>query len=216
MAAQTGKGSIVQMEKGKPKGKCRKWKLVVSLGRDPRTGKYPQKARALHGTYTQAQKALTEFVAEINGGVVVRRSAWTFKDYADHFCELREKSGDYAASTNDATRGRLRQISRHIGGLKMQEITPHRPGDGLPRHAQRQDGPRQTRQGHHAQRHPQGRVPHVRPREEGGRHHRESVRHRRHAEPRHRGEEAPYGGCRPGAYRQARPGRQHGVREPSA
>lgn len=55
---------------------------------------------------------------------MVRRSAWTFKDYADHFCELREKSGDYAASTNDATRGRLRQISRHIGGLKMQEIIP--------------------------------------------------------------------------------------------
>lgn len=37
-AAQTGKGSIVQMEKEKPKGKCRKWKLVVSLGRDARTG----------------------------------------------------------------------------------------------------------------------------------------------------------------------------------
>lgn len=87
-------------------------------------GQVPAKARAFHGTYTQAQKALAEFVAEINGGEVVRRSAWTFKDYADHFCELREKSGDYAASTNDATRGRLRQISRHIGGLKMQEITP--------------------------------------------------------------------------------------------
>ena len=54
----------------------------------------------------------------------MRRSAWTFKDYADHFCELREKSGDYAASTNAATRGRFRQISRHIGGLRMQEITP--------------------------------------------------------------------------------------------
>lgn len=42
-AAQTGEGSIVQMEKGKPKGKCRKWKLVVSLGRDARTGKYPRR-----------------------------------------------------------------------------------------------------------------------------------------------------------------------------
>ncbi|MDO4401303.1 MAG: hypothetical protein Q4D27_10205 [Coriobacteriia bacterium] len=62
----------MQVEKGKPKGKCRKWKLVVSLGRDARTGKYPQKARAFHDTYTQAQKALAEFVAEINGGAVVR------------------------------------------------------------------------------------------------------------------------------------------------
>lgn len=49
-------------------------------------GQVPAKARAFHGTYTQAQKALAEFVAEINGGEVVRRSAWTFKDYADHFC----------------------------------------------------------------------------------------------------------------------------------
>ena len=54
MAAQTGKGFIVQMEKGKPKGKCCKWKLVVSLGRDARMGKYPQKACAFHGTYTRA------------------------------------------------------------------------------------------------------------------------------------------------------------------
>lgn len=168
MAAQTGKGSIVQMEKGKPKGKCRKWKLVVSLGRDARTGKYPQKARAFHGTYTQAQKALAEFVAEINGGEVVRRSEGKAPpDKPPH--RRAEDAGDY----------------------------PHRHGDGLPRvsvnatftiftnvfspmvvfavaltprHAQRQGGTRQATQGHYAQRHPQGRVAHVRPREEGGRH----------------------------------------------
>lgn len=46
MASKMGKGTIVAMEKGK----CRKWKLVVSLGRDPITGKYAQKSRVFHGS----------------------------------------------------------------------------------------------------------------------------------------------------------------------
>ena len=48
MAKINGKGCIYQVDKGadgkKPKAKCRKWRLVVSLGKDPRTGSYRQKA----------------------------------------------------------------------------------------------------------------------------------------------------------------------------
>ena len=40
MAETKGSGSIIQLEKDKPKGKCRRWQLRVSVGRDPRTGRY--------------------------------------------------------------------------------------------------------------------------------------------------------------------------------
>ena len=49
MAGKVCKGSIIQLEKDKPRSKCRKWKLQVSLGRDPVTGKYPKKSRVFHG-----------------------------------------------------------------------------------------------------------------------------------------------------------------------
>lgn len=67
MAETKGKGAIIQLEKDKPRSKCRKWQLRVSLGRDPRTGKYRQKTRYFTGTYTQAKAALREFIAEIEG-----------------------------------------------------------------------------------------------------------------------------------------------------
>ena len=124
MAKKNGTGSIVQLEKGKPKGKCRKWKLVVSLGRDPLTGKYRQKNRAFHGTWSEAQKALREFVGEVEGKKVVVRTSWTFDEYAEHFCEMREASGDFADQTLYGSRKNLHQISHILGNMKIQSITP--------------------------------------------------------------------------------------------
>ena len=67
MASKGLKGYVVKKE-DKPKGKCRKWMLRVSLGKDLLTGKYPQKARSFTGTWTEAQRALREFVDEIERG----------------------------------------------------------------------------------------------------------------------------------------------------
>ena len=124
MSSKTGNGSIIPLEKGKPKGKCRKWKLQVSLGRDPITGKYPKKSRTFHGTWSEAQKALRAFVGEVEGGTVVKRSQWTFNDYADHFIDVRRATGDFTDISLDTTRTRLKQIGHLIGHLKMQEVTP--------------------------------------------------------------------------------------------
>ena len=124
MATKSSQGLIIQMEKGKPKGKCRKWKLRVSLGKDPITKKYPQKTRAFEGTWSEAQKALAEFVAEVQKGSVVQRSAWTFDDYIGHFIDLREASGELTPMSLDATKKRLMSIAHLIGHLRMQEITP--------------------------------------------------------------------------------------------
>ena len=124
MASKASKGSIVQLEKSKQKGKCRKWRLVVSLGRDPITGKYPQKARVVHCTYSEAKAALAKFMDELEKGEVVRRSTYTFDDYADHFIETRKASGEVAPGTIDRERDKLKSIGFLIGKMKLQEITP--------------------------------------------------------------------------------------------
>ena len=53
MAKVIGEGTIVQLEKDKPKSKCRKWQLRVPVGLDPRTGKYKTRTRRVNDmTYT--------------------------------------------------------------------------------------------------------------------------------------------------------------------
>ena len=45
------KGSLIKLEKDKDNSKCRKWKIVLYLGRDPLTKKHQQKAKRFSGTY---------------------------------------------------------------------------------------------------------------------------------------------------------------------
>lgn len=129
MADRTnGRGSIYQLDKGrdgkKPRSKCRKWRLVVSLGKDPKTGKYRQKAKNFNGTYTQAQAALLEFVAQIEGGEVVKRSGWTFNGYAKHYVDTRVAAGEIQERTATSLRGTLKALGHRIGELRLQDITP--------------------------------------------------------------------------------------------
>ena len=129
MAEKTnGKGSIYQLDKGengnKPKAKCRKWKLVVSLGKDPRTGKYKQKARIFQGSYTEAQRELRKFVAEIEGGQIVKKNGWTFNDYAKHYVDTRVAAGEIQERTETHLRSTLRTLGYRIGELRLQDITP--------------------------------------------------------------------------------------------
>ena len=122
MATKTSKGSIIQLEKGRPKGKCRKWRLVVSLGRDPETGKYPQKARTFHGTFTEAQKALREFSDEIANGRVVRKNTWTVNEYIEHFMAERKESGEYARRTLGCNQRSLDAVAHLIGAMNIQDV----------------------------------------------------------------------------------------------
>lgn len=89
MAEVKGQGSIIQLEKDKPKSKCRKWQLRASVGMDPRTGKYKTRTRRFSGTYTQAKAALREFIAEIEDNRVHVRAGTTFEECAEDFMARR-------------------------------------------------------------------------------------------------------------------------------
>lgn len=126
-----GTGSIVALEKGKDgkkkeRSKCRRWRLVVSLGRDPKSKekRYRQKSRNVQGTYTEAQRELRKFIEELESGDVVLRSTWTYNDYAEHFIEARKASGKFAERTISSNRYELASLGRLVGNLKMQDITP--------------------------------------------------------------------------------------------
>ena len=117
-----GQGTIVQLEKDKPRGKCRKWQLRASVGLDPRTGKYKTRTRRFCGTYTEAKSALRDFIAEIEDNKVVTRSGTTFKECADDFMARRIASGNYTDNTNEAYARYFKAACRHIGFAEVTTI----------------------------------------------------------------------------------------------
>ena len=141
MANGYGNGSIIQLDKGKdgkkPKSKCRKWRLVVSLGRDPHgtpapegrgdggkakkaKPRYRQKAMNFQGTYTEAQAALREFREKAVNGDVVTRNSWTFDEYGKHYVDARLAAGEIEKRSADSFKVQLNMIGYLIGSMKMQ------------------------------------------------------------------------------------------------
>ncbi len=60
-----GAASIIQLEKDKTKGKCRRWQLRLLIGRDLTTGEYLCKTRVVRGAYFEAQRELRAFIEEV-------------------------------------------------------------------------------------------------------------------------------------------------------
>ena len=124
MAKVTGEGSIVQLEKDKPKSKCRKWQLRVPVGLDPRTGKYRQRTRVFRGTFTEAKAALREFIDEIERDEVQGRTDYTFEEYCARFIERRRLGKEVAATTLVRQEWQFKAACRHIGKANLAKITP--------------------------------------------------------------------------------------------
>ncbi len=127
-----GTGSVVQMEKGVPRGKCRKWQLRVSVGMDPRTGRYRQRTRTVSGTYTEARKALPAFIEELSGQQPKRSGEIpTFRECSLEWLERRSRTKEVAESSIAWYRTHLRNLSRHIGFARVDKLTGEQVQDAL-------------------------------------------------------------------------------------
>ena len=109
------KGSTIQqLEKDKPKARCRKWRLWA-------TTDHGRKSKRFTGTYTQAQEALRAWVSDLEGHVP---NADTFAAYAESWRLWREKSGGLEEQTLVNDKRNVAVLSRQLGDMRMDEITP--------------------------------------------------------------------------------------------
>ena len=90
-------GTIQQLDKGKPRNKCRKWRLCVHVD-----GK--RRSKRFTGSVSDAKAALQQWRAELSEKP---SDALTFAQYAAQFYSLRESTGNYSASTVAQTRTAL-------------------------------------------------------------------------------------------------------------
>lgn len=124
MADTDGDGFIIQKEKDKPNNKCCKCELRISLGKDPRTGRYKTKLRCFADTYTQAKVALREFVEEVEGNRVQGRTTYTLEEYCKRYVDRSELNKEFAATTIDRQRQQFKAVAKHLGKANLAAITP--------------------------------------------------------------------------------------------
>lgn len=114
--------TIQQLEKDKPRSRCRKWRLWATTDEGRRS-------RRFTGTYTQASDALSALVAELEGQVP---NPETFGAYAASWALWRAKSGDLAPGTVENDRRNVAALRRSpLDGVRMDEITPEACRDAL-------------------------------------------------------------------------------------
>lgn len=115
-----GKGGIEQLDKVNsngnpiPRSRCRRWRLILSTDAGKRT-------RRFRGTYSEAQDALRAFREEIEGLVP---NGETFASYAQTWLAWARDSGRYAAGTIANYERDVRALSRVLGDVAMDAVTP--------------------------------------------------------------------------------------------
>lgn len=122
-----GNGSIVQLERNKPRSRCRIWQLRVSVGRDPKTGKYRTKTRRFRGSYSDAVEAMRLFISELGGVELSNGKTWLFGDYCNHYLALlaqgrTDTKRTVSQSTVNKEKWNLQAVSRLIGNMQLSRI----------------------------------------------------------------------------------------------
>ena len=105
--------SIQQLEKDKPKSRCRKWRLwaTTDCGR---------KSRRFNGTYSEACDALQAFVSELQAFIPNNE---TLASYAASWHRWRVQSGDYSPNTMATEQYAINALRRTaLSTMKMDEV----------------------------------------------------------------------------------------------
>ena len=112
-----GDGSIQQVSKGV-------YRVSVSLGKDPVTGKYRRVTRTVHGTKADARKERDNIRLDHESGLKVDAGNVTFSQMVDMWESAKRTAGKAA---DDTITGYVRQISRivdMIGEVPVADIDP--------------------------------------------------------------------------------------------
>lgn len=116
--------TVQQLDKDKPRARCRSWRLWANSGAKRRS-------RRFHGTYTEAVAAAAAFEAEA-AQEYARASSALFLDYAALWHERRAASGEFAPGTLENDRRALRAFARcPLAPLHLAEVTPEAARDAL-------------------------------------------------------------------------------------
>jgi len=112
-------GSIQKRDK-----KGRKWQITIELPHDPVTGKRVRRYKTVEGTKRKAERAMEEYIREIEKGYHVTNSKITVAEWIKTWLEV-FIIPTVEATTLDRYRGMIRRyIVPLLGSIQVQELRP--------------------------------------------------------------------------------------------
>lgn len=112
-----GDGSIQQVSRGK-------WRVSVSFGKDPVTGRYQRVTETVNGTKADARKVRDRIQREHESGLRLDASKVTFGEFARQWADNRAAMGEIGERQMADDRHMVRLLSGYIGGVRLADITP--------------------------------------------------------------------------------------------
>jgi len=118
MAKLYGKGTITEIVKGK------KYRLALSAGKDPITGKYLRHQETFLGTKRQAQLRIEQIRRELESGKRIDADKVIFADWCERYMAMRAESGKLRPKTIEQDRTLSKHLLRGLGSAHVVDITP--------------------------------------------------------------------------------------------
>lgn len=112
-----GDGSIQQLRRSK-------WRVSVSFGKDPVTGKYRRTTQVVYGSKADAKKVRDGIIRDHENGLRIDAAKVTFGEFAKQWQQAKEASGAVCKQRSDMERRNVREMCALVGELPIGEITP--------------------------------------------------------------------------------------------
>lgn len=104
--------------------KGRKWQITVDLPHDPVTGKRVRKYKTVTGTKKEAERAMHEFIRELEKGYYVTNSKITVTEWIETWLEV-FSAPTVSPTTLSRYKGMIRRyINPLLGPMQVQELKP--------------------------------------------------------------------------------------------
>lgn len=110
-----GDGSIQERSRGV-------WRVRVSWGVDPLTGKSIVKSQEVHGTKADARKVRDRMRQERESGLKACGASTIFSDFASEWLDSRKRSGRLAEKTVESNEYEVRALCSVLGGVKLPDV----------------------------------------------------------------------------------------------
>ena len=112
-----GDGSIQQLDKNK-------WRVSVSFGTDPTTGKRQRVTKVIRGSKADARKARNSIAQDFSANPKASISRIEFSEYANQWLRRREKDKGLSERTLLANRQMVLKVSTLLEGASLPEVSP--------------------------------------------------------------------------------------------
>lgn len=117
-----GKGGVYPLE-DKPRAKCRKWQIRVSVGINPRTGKYRQRTKVFHGNWTQANNEKAKFIASLKDMPELPEGHATLEQCCELWSNPANRLEKWSDKTEQTYRYAIKRVCGYLGKKRVDLIT---------------------------------------------------------------------------------------------